>query len=87
MCTNGRGKLIFADNLWMKDGIDHDSGHYYKEFQDLLKKQKAEFYGFLTHASKWHQPVDSGHIGNQLKRGNLGECKHCPPEFIETFAR
>ena len=70
-CSGTRPKVVMADNLGMRNGVEQDSGHFYTEFKEILKKQNAEFYSFIAHASKWHQPVDSGHIGNQLKKGIL----------------
>ena len=59
---------LMATNRVVKgaDGVTHDSSLYYVEFQKSLKDQSADLHSIIAHSPKWMQPVDSGHIGNQM---------------------
>ena len=64
-----REKILWFDGLGMRDGVIHDSGHFYTEFQTALDRGNWIQQVHQPRESKWCQTVDL-HVGANLKSSN-----------------
>ena len=63
---NDRVKFLWFDGLGMRDGIKHDNGHFYKEFQTSLDSGNWKQVVHKPRESKWAQGVDLN-VGATIK--------------------